>query len=211
MKFRLVEDNFNDPYKIQLEETLLIEKTEYEHEIGKHLFGDISNSYALDLAGLRTRVLKIYSTKIFNLCRKLTKSSADAIKLFKDIEQGSWEVHHINGIHNDNKIKGYENNLALVRDSIHARITEENYDFIYTECLKVLPKFMEIQDSDIEKLVLRLLAIMKVKNMDYRKLFKFEVEGFQEFLTIQLPRKVANNFYNKYKYSSTDVIRLIDL
>lgn len=188
-----------------LNEEVLLEKTSFEQEIGRHLFADINNRET-NAKGLHQEIINKYSDELYQLCIQLTGDDRKGRSLFEEIKSSKWETHHINGLHQDDRIN--PNNLALVRKSIHESLTKENYEFIGNLALEKLPL---MHHPDVDKLILRLFAIMIANKINYESVFNFKVEGFHDFLLERLPQQVASNFKEKYPISSTDVILIKDL
>ena len=192
MRFRLVE-SFN-----------LSEHTAFESEVGQHILADIRDGN-VSLSGLRKRVIQKYFYEIMKICRSIDKTN----RLFRDVCKGDWTVHHIDGVHVDNKIdRNVLHNLSLVRTSIHKQLTDDNYRFIGTRCKQILPT---INSEEADKLILRLLVICSVHNIDPETIFSFNVEGFDDFLLKSIPRELTDRFFKKYPASCSDVILLRDI
>lgn len=195
MKFKLVES-------IDIE---LLEKTNPDKERHTHVYAD-ANTSSYRLRGLKGDILQKYSKPLYELCIDIMQGDIVAAQtLFNDISNTSnWQTHHINGLHVDSSITDLDN-LALV--SNHTQITNDNK--------KLVDRLFANQTitgvPDIDKLLFRLLVVLKANNKNPSDIFRIPVHRFDVLVNNVLPDETSKEFYRTYPTSTPSLIRLCDL
>lgn len=197
MKFKLVE-SIDDR---------LVEKTDPYKEVAKHAFAD-ANTKSYTLKGLKSIVLKRYDQAIQKLCFEvMNENKDDAEVFFKDVISDRWELHHINGIHKDSSTSDLDN-LALTPKAIHERLTSEN-EVIAKNLFLGSRSLTGIEDAD--KLIFRLLVILKANNRNPSDIFRIKAHDVYNAVNKELPEKARKNFYDQYPKSCDEALLLKDL
>ena len=197
-----------------LNEELLTEKTDSRKEVSSHAFSD-ANKKPYRLSGLKGKIIDKYGEPLRLLCISIKNNDIqEGEALFADIcnndQEDPWTTHHIDGLHKNSSIRDLSN-LALVRRSLHKKLTDNN-KLIAERCLEGVSI---TGDADVDKLVCRLLVVLYNQDSDMKitpsQIFRIPVHNVDKLMNNTIPETVSKEFYNRNDRSTSDIIRLIDL